>query len=44
MSNLALAEGGVVRHHPGIQGGVDLVPAIHGWTDLVAEVEITRTD
>jgi len=44
VSNPHLAEGGVIRHHPGIQGGVDLVPAIHGWTDPVAEVEITRTD
>jgi hypothetical protein len=44
VSNPALAEGGVIRHHLGIQGIADLVPAIHGWTDPVAEVEITRTD
>ena len=41
VSNPALAEGGVIHHHPGIVGGADLVPAIHGWTDPVAAVEIT---
>ena len=44
MSNPALAEHGVIRHHPGIQGGSDLVPAIHGWTDPVAKIVITRID
>jgi Spondin_N len=39
-SNPALAQGGVIAHHPGIQGGSDLVPAIHGWTDPVAEIEV----
>jgi len=43
-SNPALAEGGVIRHHPNIQGGSDLLPAVHGWTDPVAEVVITRTN
>jgi Spondin_N len=42
MSNPALAEGGVIRHHPGIAGGADLVPAIHGWTDPVAEITVER--
>jgi len=42
-SNPALAEGGVIHHHPGIVGGADLVPAIHGWTDPVARVTVTRT-
>jgi Spondin_N len=42
-SNPALAEGGVIRHHPGILGVDDLVPAIHGWTDPVARIEIERT-
>jgi hypothetical protein len=41
-SNPALAEGGVIRHHPGIVGGADLVPAIHGWTDPVATVTVER--
>ncbi|NIR46650.1 MAG: hypothetical protein GWN99_19780 [Gemmatimonadetes bacterium] len=41
-SNPALAEGGVIRHHPGIQGGADLVPGIHGWSDPVAKIEIER--
>lgn len=42
MSNPALAEGGVIAHHPGIQGGNDLDPAVHGWTDPVVEITITR--
>jgi len=41
-SNPALAEGGVIHHHEGILGIAALVPAIHGWTDPVAEVVITR--
>jgi hypothetical protein len=41
-SNPALAEGGVIHHHPGITGGADLVPAIHGWTDPVAEITVER--
>jgi hypothetical protein len=28
--------------HAGIQGGDDLNPAIHGWTDPVATISITR--
>jgi hypothetical protein len=41
-SNPALAEGGVIHHHAGIVGGADLVPAIHGWTDPVAEIVVER--
>jgi hypothetical protein len=41
-SNPALAEGGVIHHHPGMVGGADLVPAIHGWTDPVAEITVER--
>ena len=41
-SNPALAEGDVIRHHPGIVGGADLVPGVHGWTDPVARVTIER--
>jgi hypothetical protein len=41
-SNPALAEGGVIHHHPGIAGGADLIPAIHGWTDPVAEITVER--
>jgi hypothetical protein len=41
-SNPALAEGGVIHHHPGITGGADLVPAVHGWTDPVAEITVER--
>lgn len=42
MSNPALAEGGVIRHHPGIQGIADLVPSLHGWSDPVAWISIRR--
>ncbi|MGH2358002.1 MAG: spondin domain-containing protein [Candidatus Limnocylindria bacterium] len=42
MSDPALAEGGVIHHHPGIDGGADLLPEIHGWTDPVTLVTITR--
>jgi hypothetical protein len=41
-SNPALAEDGVIHHHTGIAGGADLVPAIHGWDDPVAEITIER--
>jgi hypothetical protein len=43
-SDAALLEGGVVHHHPGIQGGYDLEPGAHGWdTDApVAMVTVTR--
>lgn len=42
-SDPALAEGEVIRHHPGIAGGTDLDPAVHGWTDPVAKITVTRT-
>ena len=42
-SDPSLAEGGVIRHHPGIVGGDDLMPGLHGWTDPVAKITITRT-
>jgi hypothetical protein len=44
VSNPALAEGGVIHHHPGIQGGADLVPAVHGWDvdEPVAEITVER--
>jgi hypothetical protein len=41
-SNPALAEGGVIHHHPGIAGIADLVPAIHGWVDPVARINVER--
>jgi Spondin_N len=41
VSNPALAEGGLIHHHPGIRGGADLLPAIHGWTDPVARIDVT---
>jgi len=42
-SDPLLAEGDVIRHHPGILGGDDLIPGLHGWTDPVAKITITRT-
>jgi hypothetical protein len=42
MSDPALAEGGVIHHHPGIAGGSDLLPGVHGWSDPVTLVIITR--
>jgi len=38
------AEGGVIHHHAGIQGGADLVPAVHGWDvdEPVAEITVER--
>jgi hypothetical protein len=44
VSNPALAEGGVIHHHPGIQGGADLVPAVHGWDveEAIAEITVER--
>lgn len=44
MSNPALAEGDVIRHHPGIQGGDDLLVDVHAWEDPVARVVIERID
>jgi hypothetical protein len=38
-----LAEDGVIAHHQGIQGGSDLVPGVHGWTDPVARITVERT-
>jgi hypothetical protein len=45
VSNPALAQGGVITHHAGIQGGVgrDLDPELHGWEDPVATIEVERT-
>lgn len=43
-SDPTLAEGGVITAHPSVVGGVDLDPVVHGWTDPVASVVITRID
>lgn len=42
MSDPALAEGGVIHHHAGIAGSADLDPAVHGWSDPVASITVTR--
>ena len=36
----ALAEGGVITAHQGIQGGTDLTVSDHGWTDPVARITV----
>ena len=41
MSNPALAEGGVIASHPGIQGGTDLTVSDHGWTEPVARITVS---
>lgn len=41
MSNPALAEGGVIAAHTGIQGGIDLTVSDHGWTDPVARITVS---
>ena len=44
VSDPMLLEGGVIHHHPGIAGGVDLMPSVHGWEDPVVRVRITRVN
>ena len=41
-SNPALAENSVVKVHPNVQGGDDLVPKVHGWREPVGKVRIRR--
>lgn len=43
-SDPALATQDVIRHHAGITGREDLVPNVHGWTDPVAKLTVTRID
>ena len=42
MSNPLLAEDGIVIPHVGINGGVDLFPEVHAWSDPVTKIEIER--
>lgn len=42
MSDPLLAEDGIVIPHAGINGGVDLLPAVHDWSDPVTKIEIER--
>lgn len=44
MSNPALAENGVITMHSGVVGNSDLVPSIHGWSNPVVKITITRVD
>ena len=42
MSNPLLAEDGIVIPHAGINGGADLLPQVHEWSDPVTKIEIER--
>ncbi|MBA3236484.1 MAG: spondin domain-containing protein [Chloroflexi bacterium] len=42
MSNPALAENGVIRHHEGIDGIADLIVSLHGWENPVATIVVER--
>lgn len=35
-------EGGLIAPHPGVQGGADLDPAVHGWSGPVAKITVER--
>ncbi len=41
-SNPMLAEDGIVIPHAGINGGIDLIPEVHNWSDPVTKIEIER--
>jgi hypothetical protein len=41
-SAVATVPAEAIQHHNGIQGGADLSPSSHGWSDPVASVTITR--
>jgi hypothetical protein len=43
-SDPTIAEDEVIRKHPGIRGGVDLAPLVHGWEDPVGRITIERID
>lgn len=40
--NGRVATSGVIAHHPGTQGGANLVIAQHGWRDPVARISVER--
>ena len=42
MSNPMLAEDGIVIPHAGINGGIDLFPEVHNWSNPVTKIEIER--
>jgi hypothetical protein len=42
MSNPMLAEDGIIIPHAGVNGGDDLSPVVHGWSDPVTKIEIER--
>jgi len=42
VTNPAIAEDGVISHHPGIIGGYDLLEEVHGWENPVVKIDIVR--
>lgn len=40
--NGRVATAGIIAHHPGIQGGADLLIAQHGWQNPVARITVQR--
>ncbi|MGQ0607631.1 MAG: spondin domain-containing protein [Chloroflexota bacterium] len=42
MTNVLLSEGGVIHHHAGVDGDVDLVRKIHDWNRWVGHVIVRR--
>lgn len=43
-SDPGIAEDGVIRPHPGIQGNGDLDPDVYGWREPAAVVQVERLD
>lgn len=43
-SDPALAENGVIHHHPGIAGDADLDAGVHGWDNPVMEIVVERVN
>lgn len=41
-SDSSLTEDGIIIPHPGIIGGDDLIPSIHGWNGPVVKIDIER--
>ena len=41
-SDSSISEDGIVIPHPGITGGEDLIPEVHGWNGPVVKIEIER--
>jgi hypothetical protein len=42
VSDPSISEDGIVIPHPGLVGGEDLLPSVHGWDGPVVKIEIER--